>query len=256
MNIFRLKNPPNVFMNMDNGEIFYSRDGRDYPIKTKVNDNRLLAHHNGYTLDILKIVLEALGVFLNGTERMSYKVSRLGYISPKSVKIVRAPEGDGEMFKWKCDIKASGSNGRFKDKLSKDAIYQVLQISEFRCVYCRRELDPNKWHLDHYLPKARGGKNTIDNICPSCSDCNMMKGALMPATFVKNCYTICMNNGVSNRAFKMRYQSFLKEDEDFRILKEDNIGVFCFEQEDIRYSERGRFDGPIDKLTKEILNAT
>lgn len=241
LEIFRLRNPPNVFMNMNNGELFYTRDGKDYPIRTKQSNGKVFADHNGYTLDVLKIVLEALGTILDGTERITYNVTHAGYISPPSLKVVRAPEGDNGMFVWRCDLKAAGCNARFKDKLSKEAIYQVLEISKFMCVYCRRPLDPKKWHLDHYLPRAKGGKNTIDNICPSCSDCNMMKGALLPNTFVKNCYIICMNNGVTSPKFQSRYQTFLRAEGEEMIDAKESFSNSLYS-----------FDWPPKQLTQNV----
>ncbi|MBN1311548.1 MAG: HNH endonuclease [Anaerolineae bacterium] len=54
----------------------------------------------------------------------------------------------------------------------------LLEKYEFRCAYCgcRGEgLTP-----DHVIPLSRGGDNALSNIVPSCSACNLRKGARTP----------------------------------------------------------------------------
>jgi 5-methylcytosine-specific restriction endonuclease McrA len=41
------------------------------------------------------------------------------------------------------------------------------------CVYCG---GPNQ-HIDHVIPLARGGRNSIGNLVSSCAKCNQAKGA-------------------------------------------------------------------------------
>jgi len=43
-----------------------------------------------------------------------------------------------------------------------------------RCAYCGCNLDINDFHIDHVIPKSKGGK-TPYNTVPSCSDCNLFK---------------------------------------------------------------------------------
>lgn len=46
-----------------------------------------------------------------------------------------------------------------------------------RCFYCGMPLDFHDFHVDHFIPKARGGKDA-DNLVPSCPDCNLSKADL------------------------------------------------------------------------------
>lgn len=46
-----------------------------------------------------------------------------------------------------------------------------------RCAYCGCELDLHDFHIDHFIPLSKGGKNG-DNRFPSCPTCNMCKGEL------------------------------------------------------------------------------
>ena len=51
-----------------------------------------------------------------------------------------------------------------------------------RCHFCGKALifsaksgQRGRWHVDHILPKAQGGKNDIKNYIPICRACNRMR---------------------------------------------------------------------------------
>lgn len=43
------------------------------------------------------------------------------------------------------------------------------------CYYCAAPIYGTKFHIDHIIPISRGGAHHIDNLCPSCSLCNLSK---------------------------------------------------------------------------------
>lgn len=45
-----------------------------------------------------------------------------------------------------------------------------------KCWYCGVELAP-RWHADHVIPWARGGRTVENNGVASCPSCNLRKGA-------------------------------------------------------------------------------
>jgi 5-methylcytosine-specific restriction endonuclease McrA len=47
---------------------------------------------------------------------------------------------------------------------------------DFICHHCRFEFSTDRVHFDHIVPLARGGPHSIDNLCASCSACNLSKG--------------------------------------------------------------------------------
>lgn len=57
--------------------------------------------------------------------------------------------------------------------------FEVLKRDCFRCQYCGRSADdPDvKLEIDHIVPVAKGGDNSIMNLITSCQDCNRGKGA-------------------------------------------------------------------------------
>lgn len=213
MKTYRLAYPHNVFIEMNEGKIYAIEDQIEKLLKTHHQDSKSVFYYNGETFDLLNVVLESLGLEVSPSDRIQYRVSKSGYISPNSVKIYRSESNNEDeimIFNWLCDRKANGANSRFKDKISKESVYQVLKLAEFKCVYCNSNLNNRDWHLDHYQPKAKGGRNVINNLVPSCRHCNMMKGSMVAEHFIKMCYRICMNNNVTNSAFLRRMESFNK----------------------------------------------
>lgn len=53
---------------------------------------------------------------------------------------------------------------------------QLAAILRDPCLYCG---DPAE-HVDHFIPLARGGTHTLDNLVPACAACNLSKGAKLP----------------------------------------------------------------------------
>lgn len=61
---------------------------------------------------------------------------------------------------------------------SRDAEWERLRTQVLArdpiCVYCK--VQPST-HVDHIVPKSRGGEDSLDNCVGSCSTCNLRKGA-------------------------------------------------------------------------------
>lgn len=66
-------------------------------------------------------------------------------------------------------VKLRGSGGKYTA-----AEWGAMKVSfDHRCACCRENL---KLTVDHVIPVAHGGTNTIDNIQPLCLTCNIRKG--------------------------------------------------------------------------------
>lgn len=94
------------------------------------------------------------------------------------------------IIKFDCKKRADNANVRARHYLTAVHVAQCLIINNHKCVYCDCELHIKNWHLDHYNPLSKGGTNTFANIVPSCSTCNIMKGAMQPSDFYKRCLKI------------------------------------------------------------------
>lgn len=55
--------------------------------------------------------------------------------------------------------------------------FWVLARDGYRCRYCGRDSSQVVLHVDHRMPKSRGGTDDPENLCASCFDCNMGKSA-------------------------------------------------------------------------------
>ncbi len=55
---------------------------------------------------------------------------------------------------------------------------------DYKCAYCGIEL-LDSISADHVIPVSRGGSNTIDNIVPSCRNCNSRKNSKTPDEYIE-----------------------------------------------------------------------
>jgi len=53
----------------------------------------------------------------------------------------------------------------------------ILSFFEHRCAYCGQS---GKLEQDHYVPIAKGGHHTKENVVPACRSCNAKKSARHP----------------------------------------------------------------------------
>jgi len=52
----------------------------------------------------------------------------------------------------------------------------VLLKTDMRCAYCGHEFESiSDMHIDHVIPRSRGGSDNIDNLLPVCKSCNSTK---------------------------------------------------------------------------------
>lgn len=61
---------------------------------------------------------------------------------------------------------------------------QLRSEGDRRCAYCRSSetITGMPLEVEHILPRARGGRTTLKNLCLSCSRCNEYKGDRTEAT--------------------------------------------------------------------------
>jgi hypothetical protein len=58
--------------------------------------------------------------------------------------------------------------------------FLVLLRDKFQCKYCGRSpyVHGAVLHVDHVLPRDKGGKDEVENLITSCFDCNLGKGSI------------------------------------------------------------------------------
>ncbi len=64
----------------------------------------------------------------------------------------------------------------YRPSIPKEIKSDVWKKTEGVCIYCGNNLNPfNNFHIEHFHPISKGGKNDIENLFPSCQKCNMRK---------------------------------------------------------------------------------
>jgi len=58
--------------------------------------------------------------------------------------------------------------------------FQILQRDGFKCKLCGRSPPEVKLHIDHWIPKSKGGLDIEENLITACSECNLSKSATIP----------------------------------------------------------------------------
>jgi len=53
--------------------------------------------------------------------------------------------------------------------------YEVLRRGGGRCALCGATKNDRPLHVDHIIPRSRGGRNTVDNLQVLCDKCNLAK---------------------------------------------------------------------------------
>ncbi len=60
----------------------------------------------------------------------------------------------------------------------------VFERSDGKCFYCSTSLVIEYgWHVEHKIPRSKGGTDLPDNLVAACAPCNMKKGARTPEQF-------------------------------------------------------------------------
>lgn len=62
---------------------------------------------------------------------------------------------------------------------------KVFKKTNGKCIYCGCDLDFYNFHIEHMKPKSKLTYNIsdINNLFPSCIDCNLLKGNLEAEEF-------------------------------------------------------------------------
>lgn len=69
-----------------------------------------------------------------------------------------------EGWKWRWHAKSTPKRRR------------IYKRDGGKCRYCEFAADIHYFHLDHIIPKSKGGNSHADNLTLACPECNMRKG--------------------------------------------------------------------------------
>lgn len=94
----------------------------------------------------------------------------------KSVRLSHRPDQ-----KAKRRASKMNRNARIRGKsgfVSAKVIAELRSAQHGLCFYCKDKL--NRFHVDHFIPIAKGGEHHKENLVIACQPCNSRKSAIMP----------------------------------------------------------------------------
>lgn len=78
----------------------------------------------------------------------------------------------------------SRRQGRKVGRLPRGTIQKLGSLQRWRCCICRKGIK-SKYHVDHIVPLARGGKHEPSNLQLLCPSCNVRKSAKDPIDYMQ-----------------------------------------------------------------------
>ena len=77
-----------------------------------------------------------------------------------------------------------------KERLTDSEKYKQLKLyylKKFRytCHYCSQKINLQSLHIDHFIPKCKGGLNKEENYVASCKKCNLAKNGKYYEKFIE-----------------------------------------------------------------------
>jgi len=81
----------------------------------------------------------------------------------------------------KSKAKRLQAPGEFNNK----DVNELFRRQNAKCFYCECKISRGvSWHVDHFIPLAKGGSNFPENLVLSCAFCNLSKSARLPWEFM------------------------------------------------------------------------
>jgi hypothetical protein len=199
MPFVKIKHTKNYFIS-SSGYVFKTYLRKEIKVPAFFNESRsdVFVNIEGRVLNLLYLMCEHFNITQSDTETLKYTVNEnleipLGSII-KRRRTLDLTDADYALIKaYKCAEKSNAANQRALDKITPSVVLRVLKMYNFRCVYCNCEISSKLWHLDHYYPLSKHGKNILENLVSSCDRCNIMKGNQTGEQFYSRCAQIVKN---------------------------------------------------------------
>ncbi len=61
---------------------------------------------------------------------------------------------------------------------------RILELHDYRCVYCGERFEPEDLTVDHVQPRVKGGDHSRGNLVACCRACNASKGGTAAWAFL------------------------------------------------------------------------
>jgi CRISPR/Cas system Type II protein with McrA/HNH and RuvC-like nuclease domain len=112
---------------------------------------------------------------------------------------------------------------------------EIWNKTKGKCFYCGKDLQDSNTHIDHFYPKAHGGRDIVENYVPSCRSCNLSKRDLDVLSF-KEKY---IYKTLSVRPFTSKQRMFLYNtfDVDIADFIDNKVQKYIFYYEKMNIQE-------------------
>ena len=90
--------------------------------------------------------------------------------------------------------------GNYKENYGSKDVLNKIQTDEYKanCYLTGREInlkETSNYHLDHVVPRTKGGTNDLDNLQIACKEANMAKSDMLTGEFVELCREVLEHHG-------------------------------------------------------------
>jgi 5-methylcytosine-specific restriction endonuclease McrA len=79
---------------------------------------------------------------------------------------------------------------------------QIFSRDDYHCVYCGEQFEPDALTVDHVQPRVRGGDRSGGNLVTACGGCNVRKGHMRLADFLRT-------DAIARKEFFARAASYI-----------------------------------------------
>jgi len=108
--------------------------------------------------------------------------------------------------------------------MTEDRLNKIYDKTDGYCHLCHKKLAftnygingaKGSWHIEHSIPKAKGGTDHLNNLFPACISCNLEKG-------VHHTKTVRKNYGVTRAPYSKAKKDKIRSD---NVLAGGTLGM-------------------------------
>jgi predicted restriction endonuclease len=142
---------------------------KDYKRFSRTLADRIMARHPTTTKEVTRAI-----------ETMNHPFFAFNEVRKKDfVKRFPSRELLFQSHRARPDLARSRPKSAHKRKgIGKRLRFLILQRDGFRCKLCGKSAKETKLEVDHIIPIAKGGADSLDNLQTLCVDCNRGKSDL------------------------------------------------------------------------------